>query len=339
MATPLVILDADGVFLNERPYWEAALLTALSLNSLNVPKGRDWVQLADAAFGELGLQRVTKRRGCNSNWDLAAVLMITLRDAETKCRIGDLLAGRHWQPAMRCLLTSSDRLWNNDASPQSVKCPAMDDPLAGFRVDRYGEDFAVVRRTFQQSLHLHLHSVGQAASSLRGDPDTIRATLSELRNEGFTLAVCTGRTKAALLTPMNAFALTRFFDSDRLVTADDVSQTEQALATGVPLGKPHWFPAALAALGPAAREAVVHGRLASVPHDRLVYVGDGVADFQCVAGARAVGLPLEYVHVRSGVTDTDEERLIADAPFALAIVDELAEVPALLRRTRSGIPS
>ena len=62
-----LILDADGVFLSERPYWNAALGAALQANGLaELAEGR-WDRLADFAFGPVGLQRVTKRAGCNSN--------------------------------------------------------------------------------------------------------------------------------------------------------------------------------------------------------------------------------------------------------------------------------
>ena len=88
----LLILDADGVFLSERPYWNAALGAALDASGLAERVGDRWDLLADVAFGPVGLQRVTKAVGCNSNWDLAAVLVRALEDEHWRGSIDELLA-------------------------------------------------------------------------------------------------------------------------------------------------------------------------------------------------------------------------------------------------------
>ena len=92
MNKPLVILDADGVFLNERPYWDSALAAALAVGCVSPPTDDDWREFTTVAFERLGLQRVTKRRGCNSNFDLAAVLALALCDSETRINIEALLS-------------------------------------------------------------------------------------------------------------------------------------------------------------------------------------------------------------------------------------------------------
>lgn len=339
MTRPLIILDADGVFLSEQPYWEAALLTALSLNCVNTPAGEDWTRLSEVAFDEIGLQRVTKSRGCNSNWDLAAVLTIALRDLATKSRVEELFAGQQWTAAIQCLVASSNGLWSDRDSSRADTLSGTADPVKGFGVDRYGDDFTEVRRAFQQLLQPESGNGDWTSNALCGEPDAIKAALSQLRDLGFELAVCTGRVREELLAPMKSFGLTTFFAPDRLVTTDDVLEAEQGLKIH-PLGKPHWFPVVCAAVGPAlALDAVRDGRIASVPDARLVYIGDGLADFQCVDGARSVGLPIDYVHMRSGATDAEQERSIANAPFTLAVIDELADVPSLLRRVQTETPS
>ena len=340
MNKPLVILDADGVFLNERPYWDSALAAALAIGCVSAPTDDDWRKLAVVAFESLGLQRVTKRRGCNSNFDLAAVLALALCDSETRLNIEAHLAQKQWGFAVEEFIQFAERAWQRNNDTTSTQCANVYDPLAGFGIDRYGEHFADVQGAFQRALLAGSKAGGTTeASPLRGGAEAIRRAFDELTACGFELAVCTGRVASELLTPMKACGLTPFFAADRLISGDYVTQAEIGLKTR-PLGKPHWFPLVCAAAGEAiAREAVKTGRVQWNVPMRMVYVGDGLADFQSAYGARSVGLPIDYIHVRSGVTDSEAERSILDASFTLAIVDELSEVPSTLRAWLGGVLS
>ena len=338
MNKPLVILDADGVFLNERPYWDSALAAALTIGGVIAPTDDDWRKLATIAFERLSLQRVTKRRGCNSNFDLAAVLALSLRDSEARINIERFLAEKQWGLAVETFIQFAERAWQGNNNTPSTRCANGYDPLTGFGIDRYGEHFADVEGAFQRALLAGSSAGGSAqASPLSGNEEAIGRTFDELTTCGFELAVCTGRVANELLTPMKACGLTPFFTDDRLIAGDHVAQAEIALKTR-PLGKPHWFPLAYAAAGEAvASEAVKTGRVQWDSPTHIVYVGDGLADFQSAYGARSVGLAIDYIHVRSGVTDSEEERSILDAPFTLAIVDELSEVPSKLQAWPGGI--
>jgi len=70
----ILILDADGVFLSERPYWDSALRTAWKQLGFVELSSDHFEKLTAIAFDTVGLQWVAKKRGCNSNWDLTAVL-------------------------------------------------------------------------------------------------------------------------------------------------------------------------------------------------------------------------------------------------------------------------
>jgi phosphoglycolate phosphatase-like HAD superfamily hydrolase len=334
----LLIFDADGVFLDERPYWDAALATAFTANDLPVPTGSDWRQLTDTAFGPLGLHRVTKRRGCNSNWDLGAVLTRALGDLAGREAFQAEINNRNWNEAVLALWRSAEDLWQRPANQEPAPDDGHVDPLLGFGIQRYGSFFAAMRDAYQKIL---LSDPEQRDSPgpwrLRESFDVVTLTLSICRASGFELWVCTGRNRDETLVPISLLGLDEFFKPDRLVSADEVSQAEKEL--GVPsLGKPHWFPAACAALGYAeACDLVRQGTLHAAPGGTAVFVGDGLADFQCVSSARAVGIPIQYVHVRSGVTDTEQEAPIARAPFTLGFIDGLAELSAALQRADRSI--
>jgi phosphoglycolate phosphatase-like HAD superfamily hydrolase len=326
------------VFLNERPYWIAAIRTALTVGGVALTSEDDRQAVVEAAIDEIGLHRVTKRRGCNSNWDLAVVLTSALRSVPTSDCVSSLLVRNRWREAAQAWHMAADRLWKRDRDDQPEDGPNVD-PLEGFGLMRNGPEFERVRSAFQEELFHGKAGVSVQPIALRGDAYAVKGALSNLRRSGFALAVCTGRVRTELAAPMDEFELTPFFETDRLITADDVADAERALATAG-LGKPHWFPLACAALGAdRARQAVVSGSCGDVPWHRIVYVGDGLADFQAATRAERPGLPLEYVHVRSGVTDDAEERVIADAECTLGVVDGLADVIGVIRATTAGTVS
>ena len=109
-----LILDADGVFLDERPYWNAALGTAFTVSGLRSRLGGQWDRFTDIAFAQLGMQRLTKNRGCNSNWDLAVVLTEALQASSVHKRVADDLAAGRGEQALQTLCGAVDSLWNED---------------------------------------------------------------------------------------------------------------------------------------------------------------------------------------------------------------------------------
>ena len=318
---PILVLDADGVFLSERPYWNAALGAALDLAGLSGQVAGAWDDLADAAFGPVGLQRLTKFRGCNSNWDLAAVLFRTLEKAGTKQKIGSLLQDRHWIDAMSELARVGETIWNG-ADPA--------DPLMAAGIDRNGRFYAAVVDRFQKVLF------GDAGLGwtfrrwrLRGDRERTEDAFRRLDAAQWDLRVCTGRHRNEIEAPIRELNLDGWLSPFAITCADDNDRAQQA--SGVPsLGKPHWFPPACAVLGyEQALSALTAGRLPGVG-GTVRYAGDAWADFQAVLGCRELGLDLGYVHVRSGVTSPEQESVIGQAPGTLGVVDRFEQILEVL---------
>jgi phosphoglycolate phosphatase-like HAD superfamily hydrolase len=327
-----LILDADGVFLDERPYWNAALATAFAVNGLRSRIGGQWDRFTNVAFGQLGMQRLTKNRGCNSNWDLAVVLTKALQGLSVQQRVAEDLMANRGEYALQTLSRAADSLWNEDhANRPAANGPERRcDPLLGFGVDRRSPEFTRVRAMFQQMLRDGSQLGHSTAEARLLEPlETTRRTFTECRACGFELWVCTGRDRCEIVAPLVEFGLEADLAADRIVSGDEVAAAEQR--TGIEfLGKPHWFPPACAARGLDGAVALLKKMPGASLPDRCVYVGDALADFQSVLGCRGIGLQMEYVHVRSGVTTEADERLIASTAGTRAVIDRLSDLPVFL---------
>ena len=75
-----VILDADGVFMCERPYWRTALATALSVQGVDGLPRETFRALDRALFDERSAQQRVKAIGVNSNWYLSGALVGCARE-------------------------------------------------------------------------------------------------------------------------------------------------------------------------------------------------------------------------------------------------------------------
>lgn len=329
-----LILDADGVLLDERFYWNAALITALELNGLESIARRDGDRLNEIAFEQLGMQRLAKRRGCNSNWDLAAVLTRALSRPAVRGDFSSRVSLGRDDEACQRLAEAADALWLDRATPISEETPSPQtgDPLLGFGIDRGGREFAEVRAAFQNVLHRSTHA-GRAPNPwrLREPLPVTQASLKECDDLGFELWVCTGRDRHEILGPLQQFGLESWIPTHRVVSGDDVHAAEAA--TGVqPLCKPHWFSPACATVGFDKAVAAVKGAIPLLGNGTIVYAGDALADFWAVLGCARIGLRMGYIHVRSGVTTLTEESEITASLATLQIVDQLSQVPQVLRR-------
>lgn len=327
MSSPagIVILDADGVFLAERPYWNAALGTALDAAGLATSVGDRWDPLADVAFDVVGVQRVTKSVGCNSNWDLAAVLFRALEDQAWGKAVAEFVTapGRE-REAMTALRAAAVRLRTTGGN--------SGDPLQRFGIERDSSFYRGVVDHFQRVLH------GTAVPEwaferwqLKETPVETAAALGAIQDAGFELRVCTGRHRTEIERPIRELGIEPYLPFSGITAADEVDRAE-AESGRAALGKPHWFAPACAAVGyvEAIRALSTDGALAG----SAVYLGDAMADFEAVLGCRRRGLDLSYVHVRSGVTTGEQERDIAEDEATLGVVSSLAEAAAMVHGTK-----
>lgn len=314
----LIILDADGVFMSEMPYWRTALVAALDLHGLKPAGEGGWSELAEACLVRRRLQAVTKRRGCNSNWDFCAVIARSLESEQARCDVNGALARSDYDTCAAALEAQMEALWSDSVDYRA--------PLEGFGIARPGPYFdraverfqAVFMETLDIDWRFDKHALIEPADRTRG-------ALKKLRDAGATLAVCTSRTYEETAPPMQTLGIAEYFDADRIVTHDDVRRGQKC--TGVrPLSKPHWFPLAVASCGFEQAVEAVHNEieLTSAGDANVIYIGDAPADFIVATQCRKRGLPVRYVHIEAGITSDAQRCEIADSDMTLALVDDLA---------------
>jgi phosphoglycolate phosphatase-like HAD superfamily hydrolase len=292
-----LILDADGVFLSERPYWNTAIATALWRSDLT-----DKV---------------------NGNWDLAAVLSHALRDALVAERVARRLESGQMDLAVMALEEAVEDL----AAVDGAESP---DPLGVFGIDRGDEEFESVvtdfQRVFEGELDLGWSFPREVLSENRA---AIAAAFRTAIDLGYELRVCTGRHRKEIEMPIQRLGLDPYLASERLTCADEVDRAE-GLTGQLPLGKPHWFAPVCSVLGFDQAVVVLGGSTIPAVAGRRVYVGDAAADFRAVQAANELGLEMRYIHVRSGASWEELEEFISDSPLCLGLVDRLGELPPLL---------
>lgn len=321
-----IVLDADGVFFNERPYWRTALATALSLAGVDDITDETFRGLYAELFDGRSAQRIVKAAGINSNWYLAEALVCSLETAGQRGDVvhalarGDVAgAADRWVAALAGYI---GRLTD--------ECGANGSPIDS--LSRKPTFKSVVQR-FQEIFHgqSRRFNVGPKYETL-GDPVVIRATFERLRRSGALLIVCTGRGRKETVDPLRQFGLSDGLADLALVTHDDVEKAEAATGlTG--LAKPHWFPLAAAVCG---FDSAVDALRRDCPlrrgpdGERAVFVGDGMADFRSAASCRVRGADVRFVLVQSGALAAGPVDEIRRAAFTIGVVPKFEDVPDLL---------
>jgi len=306
---PLLVLDADGVFLDEAPFWRAALLAALRRGA--PPRSAADEGAFVAAGLRQGLQRSTKQRGCNSNWDLAAVLVALLQQGAARAA----LAAGQWSRACAELAAAMQALPRVDAA----------DPLARFGLDRAAPATGATVTACDAAL---VEIIARDGWQCLGDTLAMRATLDALQASGFRLGICTGRGRQELFPALQATGLLTAFADDAIIDVDRVAAAA-ATAPAECQPKPSPFPLLAAALGVDAAVALLRGERRPRP-GRVVYVGDGRADVETAIAARRAGLPVQYAQIVSPASDADTIAAARSQSWCLGVFPSLAEFAATL---------
>jgi phosphoglycolate phosphatase-like HAD superfamily hydrolase len=109
--------------------------------------------------------------------------------------------------------------------------------------------------------------------------EEIRQVLDWPKAKGVRLGMGTGRPRVETKVPLSALGLLEPFEQDRIVTADDVLEAEQAAPAYAPLAKPHPY-TYLRAIEPGEELARLLERPLPLPGaDRVLIVGDSLADW------------------------------------------------------------
>lgn len=324
-----IVLDADGVFLRERPYWRTALATALSLLGADEIDHPMFRSLDAELFDARSLQRIGKDAGFNSNWDLCGAMICCL---DGFARRDELIAALRRNDVSRAadgwcdaLQDYVDRLTAKRDEAGSLVAALRNEPA-----------FKPVIPRFQQIFHGQdpRFDIRPQHETL-GDPVSVQRAFSRLRETGATLSVCTGRNRREIIDPLARFGL---LDDDlerNIISCDEVERAETATAAPALL-KPHWFPLAAAVAGvEAAIDALRDGNRLPPPCGHpAVFVGDSLADFGSAENYQKRGGHVRFVLVNSGALSAETVRKLREDPLTLGAVDAFEQVPGLLAEDR-----
>jgi phosphoglycolate phosphatase-like HAD superfamily hydrolase len=326
--TARVILDADGVFMCERPYWRAALATALAVLGVDGLPRETFRALDRELFDARSAQQRVKAVGINSNWYLSGALVGCARE------------GALWQEIEVALsrgdVTAVADRWASALADYAVllvqQCDGSGSPVDWLDKQPW---FEPVIPRFQEIFHDRDRRFDIAPRhQVLGEREAKRATFARLRQAGARVCICTGRGQDEILEPIRQFELIDEGEIDQLVTHDEVVAAEQATERPA-LSKPHWFPLAAAVVGfESALEALRSGsRLRAEAGERAVFVGDGMADFRSTVNARSRGLDVGFVLVTSAALSKDRVTEIRGADFTIGVIPRFEVLPEILAET------
>ncbi|GJM23796.1 MAG: hypothetical protein DHS20C16_02110 [Phycisphaerae bacterium] len=321
---PLLILDADGVFMDEMPYWNTALATLMYRFDLQCADTEEWVDLSRTCLNEYRVQAITKGRGCNSNWDLAAVMIRAAEDGACLAGLGEGLRLGDCDLFATSLAEGMERQWRSVDSG---------DPLGQFGIERDEDFFQEVVAEFQQVFKREVDVDWDYDRQVPVLPVAeLRALFLRFKEYGFTLGVCTSRAESEIVEPMTQFGVLDCFQRDRIVTYDHAVRAESRTGNKA-MGKPHPFPLLCAAIGfDAALLACERGASQSVGDGgEVVYVGDAPADFDTAHRAAELGLSVSYVHIDSGLAPPADREAIADSDITKRVAPTLVDCESWLR--------
>lgn len=152
----------------------------------------------------------------------------------------------------------------------------------------------------------------------------LKRLFTELKGKGITLGIGTGRPEIETIEPLKALGVLDYFDKERIVTAQDVLDTERTYPEQAPLSKPQPFTYVYGWLDKnhSPRE-VMDTSLPLESAEKLLIVGDSPADYYA---ARSIGAT--FAVVLTGLSGQEArpqfEQLGAD--YILNDVTEVAKI-------------
>lgn len=324
-----VVLDADGVFLRERPYWRTALATALVLADGAQPSNEVFRGLDIELFDRRGVQRILKAAGVNSNWHLAGALLGAVRSEDGGRELSSALQEGAWDELPGCWLEAT-RAYVGTVLQQ---CDARSSPTECIEREPWFQETVSV---FQQVFHGHRSPFDiEPRYETLGDASRIRATFQQLRQRGVALSICTGRPRPEFDEAMRCFDL---YDCGFLssVTHDEVQWAEQATSASG-LSKPHWFPLAAAVIG--LRPAMTALSTGRTPRQaggrRAIFVGDGMSDFRATRNCRDKGLDVVFLLAESEALSPESIEEVRRAAFTIGSIEHFDQLPTVLEEMGS----
>ena len=106
--------------------------------------------------------------------------------------------------------------------------------------------------------------------------EELQNLFNDLKNEGYRIAIATGRPRTETLVPFESLELLPYFDNNHIVTASEVMKAENLYPNYKPLGKPNPFSYIATLNGNKEEYASVQNDI--VNKEDVFIVGDSLAD-------------------------------------------------------------
>mgnify|MGYP006293466553 CR=1 FL=1 len=368
----LLIFDLDGVITSETKYWNTSRLTVWELicseNYLGINDYFGESKNVETRLVEVGDRLIPssfiyqlKSRAVNSNWDLTffvvslhlvAIFNEFQKSADNRFddilnkplplatklqELGKLLSNFEYTDEISNKVIQ--QFWQETTSLRGTAVveyvETFSKKMLGFPIpgcEGKGELWQLCYQNFQDWYE------GKKGYQLPDDEavvdvNKIDAALKSLRDSGrFNLAIATGRPRNEVIEPMAVLGLLKYFDSQRIVTYDEVLKAESILSTTnhpnnqqIKLGKPHPFVIFKAVYPEEKVEKLIAENFQLTNAEEIAYIGDAGSD---VVAAKKAGC--FSIGVLTGFASGKAREMLIDLGCDL-VLDSILDLPQLLK--------
>lgn len=306
-----IIFDMDGVITGEYIYWDTAALTVYELLFSYEQFGhmeidREWCrdnykELHRIIFSGDKTIKAVKNLGVNTNWDLAYIVFCISRYIDPELTVLD-----EWHfESVRMFIENIE-----------AKSPEVYNLVGGLAAVATGHDAEYFKRgnsevwrrlhdCFQRWFHgdeevMGLNELEEPILNI----EKIKQTLEFLKSKGIKLGIGTGRPKDEIMFPINEWGLSEYFETEMIVTYDEVLEAEKELKYEEPLAKPNPFVFLKSAFGDIlSNNDIVKNMYDKNSVKRIAVVGDAPSD---IMAAKAAKMP--FIGVLTGVDRISAEK-------------------------------
>lgn len=257
--TDIILFDLDGVITSEENYWSCAAATVVHFLGYSVDKLTvdEIDQLTNLVFVGNDTIQYLKNKGINTNWDLGFVVFLVAKilglsdlSEETFLRVNRELKDLNLDGIFDYYQYLEDKTGN-------------------------GRDGVLWRQ--MQELHNRFYQEKMIHRQKAVLPiDVIQKTLERLSRTKI-LGVGTGRQQYDMEIALKSFGVMQYFDPDRMVTYDDITDAEARLGISG-LTKPNPYVFLRGALGKKADDSAIAKGIYGKFMNRVLVVGDAGSD-------------------------------------------------------------
>lgn len=265
-------------------------------------------------FADDDVLHLVKSRGVNANWDMvyltfayqlvaflqkldkenhAAVRRILQQDIDHQAlqEIGDLFANNDHKPDYSSFISDIE---NTAATKQQLflALNTIAEEKTGIHTSSFSRNSAlwdICQQAFQEWYLGDKLGRRPLQSEKKGflndeipiiEAEKLQPFFAGLRAKGYRLGLGTGRPEIETIEPLKALGILDYFDKSRIVTAQDVLDTERIFPEHAPLAKPHPFTFTYGWLDKTHKPKEVIDTPLPLDHAAsLLIVGDSPADY------------------------------------------------------------